>query len=102
MEKIQKTRLKILSSVWPRVIFFAIRDDFLETIFLKTILHETIIPETNFLKTILLNFVNSVLAIDEYEFVQLRWIFTNYVVTFPTALEEVLSERTTFRLIGPR
>ena len=38
-----KTRLKILSSVWPRVIFFAIRDDFLETIFLETILPETIL-----------------------------------------------------------
>ena len=104
------TRLKILSSVWPRVIFFVIRDDFLETIFLetilpetilvesiflKTILHETILVQTIFLKTILLETIlveSTFLKTILLNFVQLCWQLmstnlSNYVGFLPITLE---------------
>ena len=70
----------------------------LETIFSRRFFSRRFFPRRFFSRRFLLNrffsrrflsTLSTVLAIDEYEFVQLRWIFTNYVGIYicPTTLE---------------
>ena len=93
------TRLKILSSVWPRVIFFAIRDDFLETIFSRRFFSRRFFTRRLFprrifsrrffstlstlcwqlMSTNLSNYVGFLPITLEYTSVQLRWNLSNCV-----------------------